>query len=107
MWGLVPHQNVSFWWGARVIFNPPDILDIVPDRQQIQGGTTEDRDKLVSWINSVGIRKLRDELAKQCISGSEDKLIAIDDKTAGFMMMANPKQSYGYLYISAMPYSNV
>lgn len=107
MWGLTPHENVKFWWGARAIYHPPNIIDVVPNRQQITGGTDEERKRLANWVYDIGIPKLRKELSKKYIGLSDDILIAVDDKEAGFTMMANPRKSYGYLYISAMPYSTV
>lgn len=105
MWGLTPHENVKFWWGARAIFYPPAGIDLLPDRQQMTGGTEDERKKLSNWINNIGLYKLKEELAHKNVGAGSDILIAVDDKKAGFIMMANPRKSYGYLYISAMPYS--
>lgn len=104
MFGLQPHESVTFWWGARAIYKDY-MVDIPRDRQQMTGGTDEERKRLADWVNRVGIKALTAKARLEYLSTQDDKLISFHDSKAGFFIMANPKESCGYLYITAAPIS--
>ena len=56
-WGILPPDGVQVSWGARVIYTPPTGIDIVHDRQGVQGDGKELK-SLVTWVNSKGLKGL-------------------------------------------------
>ncbi|KPK66799.1 MAG: hypothetical protein AMS21_01195 [Gemmatimonas sp. SG8_38_2] len=77
-------------------------LDVVWDRQ---GGACVDEadrpelNKLLEWVSENGIQLLRDEARKVKLHESSGELITI--KRDGYVLMASPKKSYGYMYCGA------
>jgi hypothetical protein len=102
-WGLKPEKELPYCWGARTIFRPPTDIDILWDRQQMVGGTEEERKKLSDWLNKKGIAALKKHLKKHYLGGADSHTETVTDMKAGFFIAANPQRSYGYLYLCAGP----
>jgi hypothetical protein len=102
-WGLEPAEGVTFHWSARAIFQ--DCIDLLHDRQGLEGVTSEEeRDKLQTWINDKGLPVLRSMYNSDTGNfpyPSENREIEV--KGDGYRLRANPRASYGYLYLSAAP----
>lgn len=99
MFGLKPNPNVKCWWGARAIYQDCHI-DILWDRQQMTGGTEEERKELSKWIDAVGLPELRKAVKMDHLSGGDDFLV-VPEVSGNYFIMANPRKSFGYLYICA------
>ena len=102
--GLRPNVEPlpSVYWGARVIFHPPDGIDILWDRQQFNendGTNKEARETLWKWIQEKGLPRLRKELRNQRITQRDHILVTVIDRR--YTIIANPNASYGYLYLGA------
>lgn len=99
-WGMQPPNGIKTAWGARAIFDMPNRIDLVSDRQS-QRGSQENLRPLLDWINRIGIGLLQDRLRTARIQSDDSKGIHIvhDDYT----IEANPRASFGYLYIVAYP----
>lgn len=105
-WGLETTQdNAPYCWGARAIYRYKSgkaDIDLLWDRQEITGESTkEERTKLLSWLNKVGLKRLRKDLEEKGISGDSHEVTAISDDK--FILTASPNGSYGYLYLVAEP----
>jgi cytoskeleton bundling-enhancing protein CbeA-like protein len=94
-WGLQPPEGVMACWGARAIFSRGTI-DLLPDRQGV-AGQQEDIKPLVSWLNSKGLPAMRK--AVKALGADEHKEVKV--RSGGFTLVANPRASYGYLYMGA------
>lgn len=97
-WGLAPlpgeaKDDVS--WGARAIYRD-NVIDIVWDRCTWTGAPPDD---LVKWLDNVALPKLRKLVVKERLGQNESRDMIVEDKK--FCLKANPRQSYGYLYIGA------
>lgn len=90
-WGIKAPEGAKASWGARAIFQDGRV-EIVWDRQ---GGTGDE--ELISWLNAKGIKQLR-KLAKD-LASDEDREVRYQD--GEFVVAANPRGSYGYLYLGA------
>lgn len=88
-------------WGARAILDRHGNVDIVWDRQQMEGGDDLDRQRLAKWLETKGIPRLRRMLRKSPLGLYENDEVQV--LQGGYILMANPKASYGYLYITAYP----
>jgi hypothetical protein len=101
-WGLPAPKGVKTSWGARAIYSPPAGIDIVWDRQGINGAE-EDCKGLLSWINKKGLKGLTKILGKKgnYLASDEDRVVEF--REGGFVITANPRGSHGYLYIGAWP----
>ena len=100
-WGRQPPEGVETAWGARAIYkfssDPERIMvDLLWDRQGVLGKKKELK-PLGAWINSVGLRALRQELALRNVTGDCSTVVTITDDT--YALEACPNSSYGYLYI--------
>jgi hypothetical protein len=89
-WGIQPPEGVDHAWGARAIFRG-GIIDIVWDRQ---GGGDDD---LRAWLNARGIPQIRRMVAD--VGYGEDREVRWTE--GAYTIVANPKSSYGYLYLGA------
>jgi len=97
-WGLPAPEGVPLSWGARAIFRDGGV-DCLWDRQGVYGGTDEERKALCEWINNKGMPMMR-HLAKSLSASDNVEEIVEGD---GYRMKANPRRSYGYLYLCAYP----
>lgn len=120
-WGISPPEEVNAIaaYGARAIYHglrvsqttrsadgkrrlkkPRTVtdvdVDIVWDRQDAQG---VEKKALVEWINSVGMSKIKAQLV-ECVVEPQHN-IPVEFHDGRFHITANPKASYGYLYIGA------
>jgi cytoskeleton bundling-enhancing protein CbeA-like protein len=86
-------------WGARAIYTESS-FDLLYDRQQVTGGDPETRRQLVAWLNTKALPELRARAQRYELPvGSVDELVEIQSE--GFCLQANPRKSYGYLYLGA------
>ena len=110
-WGLVPPEpRPVYAWGARAIYTRSSFIpargyqiDLVWDRSGPSGeATPAERKALGSWIDKRALPVLRamaeafelhgpDERGETVISGG------------GYTLRADPRRSYGYLYLVAYP----
>ena len=97
-WGILPPDGVQVSWGARVIYTPPTGIDIVHDRQGVQGDGKELK-SLVTWVNSKGLKGLKKLLKTDYLGSDERREVAF--REGGYVLKADPKASYGYLYLGA------
>ena len=105
-WGLHPIPGVAYHWSARAIYestNGAPSIDLVWDRMGIEGDVSdEDRAILGAWLDKHALPYLRTRFSSHdaplC---DEDEEIRISGD--GFTLRANPRASYGYLYLSAAP----
>lgn len=99
--GLQPPKGTEVAWGARAIYDARDkFLDLVHDRQDAIGGN-EERAALSKWLNNEGLPRLRTLLLHAELGGGED--ITLEVHEGGYELHANPRASYGYLYLGAWP----
>lgn len=125
-WGLQPSADAKVAWGARAIYkyggryervrrkvpksNPPRYktaekfvtsasIELLWDRQGMTGGTKAEREELQKWLNSKGLKALKKECEARALGGSDDETVWVRD--GKFSLCANPRASYGYLYIGA------
>jgi len=106
-WGLPLPVSVPFGWGARLI-HP---VDVVWDRQGLVGdwqlaGTKAacpEADALVAWLNTTALPYLRavEAYGEGLPRRDEDREVTVSGD--GFTLRANPRRSYGYLYVVAYP----
>jgi cytoskeleton bundling-enhancing protein CbeA-like protein len=97
-WGLPAPEGVKASWGARAIYKAPTGIELLWDRQSIDG-LVEERKELSGWINSKGLPGLKKLLKKTYLDGSENH--EVEFKEDGYTIKANPRASYGYLYLGA------
>ena len=118
--GIKSETSKSLWWGARAIYERNyDRLtgkdydrqgrytfSLVWDRQQMVGGTDDEKKAFETWINKKGLPALRKAVKVECKSR---KGFAPDDESTitieldGYQIAASPRQSCGYLFIGIWP----
>ncbi len=124
-WGmpqsLIP-AGVQLAWGARAIYSlhsyetkrdrrgkviqrasTEAIIDLLPDRQSVSdirpAPLIDERRAFGDWINKTAIPALKKWCVKQYVtSDSEDKFELTEGR---YMLIASPRGSCGYLYITA------
>ena len=111
IFGIQPPSPKNIWWGARAIFernlakrrrtDPTFVFSVLGDRQQMEGGTEKERKAFAAWINKKARPLLTKCLAEEGIEPREHRRISIT--LDGFEIVADPKASYGYLYIGIWP----
>lgn len=99
-WGIKAPEGVDTHWGARAIYNPPSSIDVLWDRQSIDG-PKKDRDALSKWINKTGLPGLKKLIKKEYLASDESREVTFRDD--GYVIVANPRASHGYLYLGAWP----
>ncbi len=100
LFGIRPNRS-ALWWGARAIYKGGDDIDLLHDRQQMNGGTPEERTALSAWINAVGLPGIKAKLKVQRIGTRDRGPIRFED--AAYTLVADPRGSCGYLYLGAAP----
>jgi cytoskeleton bundling-enhancing protein CbeA-like protein len=95
--GLSPPPGVLAAWGARAIYQPPNV-DILWDRQGYAGQAGELK-KLQKWLEGHGLPALRKALKKDRLYTNESREVRI--VRTKYTIVANPRASYGYLYLGA------
>ena len=102
-WGLQPPADATMAWGARAIYKPGEgrySIDLLWDRQSMEGGTASERKALSHWINTKGLKAMRLLAPRNLGADSGESVHWTDGK---YMIEASPRESYGYLYIVAYP----
>lgn len=119
-WGLTPPPGVVACWGARAIYTanreaykanhtkrgakrkrglvPEFFVELLWDRQGA-AGSQEDLEALNTWINKVGLPKLRELCSEQYITPDSADVVSFSQ--GRYEINGSPKASYGYLYIGA------
>jgi hypothetical protein len=97
-WGALPKDTPVPWWSARAIFHAPDGIDLVHDRIDHEGDKAEVK-ALCKWLDTKGLKMLKEQLRKEGVQGSEFHEVRIEGD--GHVLIANPRKSYGYLYLGA------
>jgi hypothetical protein len=95
MFGIRTEDKFKAWWGARAIFTNR-FVDLLHDRQSWEGEEKEKK-ALEKWLNKTGLPKIR-KLASSLDTRDHEEVRFEDDK---HVIVANPRASYGYLYIGA------
>jgi hypothetical protein len=112
-------------WGARAILrNEPEkkpvkkkgrivgydtatkvTFDLLGDRSQYRGPdvTSAESKAFFKWIDKEAIPELLKAVDEACLGLDEDRPVSLGrtGTTPKYMMIANPRKSYGYLYIVA------
>jgi len=114
MWGYpCEYEGPDLYWGARAIFESgrweglgtkrqkyyPPRIDLVYDRQTFGGNGHPDKEKFIEWISKKALPACKRWAEHQTLD-SRQVFTFMDD---GFVLMASPNGSYGYLYIGAWP----
>jgi len=102
-WGLHPSADARFHWGARAILRD-GVIDLVWDRQGVEGAAADhERTALAAWLNEKAMPWMRAyaKHGEDFPSGDEDREVSVSGD--GYKLRANPRSSYGYLYMSAEP----
>jgi hypothetical protein len=91
------------FWGARAIYNSRTYsIDLLFDRQSsdLPGYVGNAEPDLQKWVNKIALPWLRKEVKKTGLSGDESRELVFKD--GRYELRANPKSSFGYLYIGAV-----
>lgn len=115
-WGLQPPEGASIAWGGRAIFERRYVravrrgrwaddklvigIDLLGDRQD-SFGDPKDLVKLLRWVNTKGIRQIKKQIEQDGIDTSQNIHLVCRDEKLGYVLVANPRASYGYLYLCA------
>ena len=102
--GIRPKDDITPRWGARAIYSLRDgkaYIDLLWDRQQMEGGTDEARKKLAAWVNDRALPWLKKACSASYIAVDCNEVVTYDRD--GYHLEAYPRESYGYLYIGAWP----
>jgi hypothetical protein len=100
-WGLFPLDGTRYHWSARAIYGDGQI-DLLWDRQAVEGDASPDERKaLAAWLDEKALPYLRHmfKTGEDVPYSSECREITV--KGDGFTLRADPRASYGYLYLSA------
>lgn len=95
MFGISPPDGVKCAWGARAIFRD-NTIDLLWDRQTTVGEAKQ-CEKLLKWVNKTALPKLR----KMARGVGQDEYRNLTIENEKYILHANPRSSYGYLYIGA------
>jgi hypothetical protein len=101
--GINPPAGVQTAWGARWIVEPDGRVDQVWDRTDAIG-PDDRRDELLGYLNDhVGLapqQQAEQLLARGELRWSDERRVTLyEDETV--TVVANPRRSYGYLYVGA------
>src|SRR6266487_6950755 len=102
-YGLAPPAGVETAWGARWIINPTGWVDEVWDRTDAIGPDNRRRELLDYLNDQVG--RAAHETAAELLRGGrlrwsdETTVTLYDDEVV--TVAANPRRSFGYLYVGA------
>lgn len=118
IFGIRPPEGIAMWWGARVIFKRhwseerarkrpgvlarwPYLLDYVGDRMQMTGGTFKQRLRFTDKLDKKILPRLQRECARAGLGPEDSTPVTFD--LDGYHVEANPRASYGYLYVGVWP----
>ena len=99
-WGIHAPAEAKVSWGARAIYRAPTGIDLLWDRQSMDG-LKEDKEPLSKWINETGLPGLKKILKSDYLAGDEHR--EVEFREGGYVIKANPRASHGYLYMGAWP----
>lgn len=94
----IPQTDLPAWWGARAILRN-HCIDFLRDRQQMLGTDENAKMALALWLDDVGIPALQKIVEEEHIRTDEEREIRFEKD--GYYIEANPRKSFGYLYIGA------
>lgn len=112
-WGLRPAAagaSAELYWGARAIYRTDGGVYSVECLWDRQSWSDQDADeataeanaparKVISdWFNARGKALLTQMCKVQHIASGDDYVVNVHER--GFHIIANPKKSYGYLYLA-------
>lgn len=97
-WGMHNDMNCRCCYGARAIYDTRGNIDLLCDRQAYEGDQ-KDWKKMSRWLDKKAIKAMRKYFLKNDIPTSSEHEWRMDD--GDFHIMANPRGSYGYMYIVA------
>jgi len=101
-WGLFPTDGTRYHWSARAILDRDGGVDTLWDRMAVEGEATEDERKaLGAWLDGHALPYLRARFASCDDVPYQSECREIIVKGDGFILRADPRASYGYLYMSA------
>jgi hypothetical protein len=103
-WGISPQFDKAIAWGARAIYNRPGEVDLLWDRQDMQGGTEEQRKEFAKWLNEYGIPEIKKMTKDEYLEPREDRYV--ERQLHDYHIIINPRSSYGYLLIGVYPVDN-
>lgn len=98
MWGIRPDHKPEPWWGARAIYRGGDTFDLVHDRMAREGKGPEVR-ALTLWLDGTGLAAMKAKLREERMTARDEREVRIEQD--GYVLVANPRMSCGYLYIGA------
>ena len=101
-WAQYKSEHLPCYFGARLIFKGGDNILVVADRLGIVGETAaskKDTDDLITWVGLKGWTQLHDLLKKENLSISDSRDVRVETLD-GHYIIASPKASHGYLYVS-------
>ena len=98
-WGLALPEGKN-GWGARAIYRDGTI-DLLHDRQGIRGDSQE-LAALLTWLDEKALPTLR-VMGKNEELPDPQEADEVKIQGDGFILLANPRRSYGYLYLAAWP----
>lgn len=99
-WGLAPRDPSLAYWGARAIWQGGDSIDLLPDRQTING-SLDQRRALSRWINERALPALGALLDELDLAPCDAGEVSVAGN--GYRLRADPRESGGYLYLVAEP----
>lgn len=91
------------WWGAKARYYNYS-FHLPTKKMQVVGGSISEQQAISQWVDAVGLPELRKLVEVEKLGDAEERVIIHRDIKARFIIFANPKESYGYLYICAIPY---
>jgi hypothetical protein len=113
--------NAVRHWGARAIlrldrhvrpikrkgrivgrdYTTTTVIEMVPDRSQYRGSDIESPEAkaFFRWLDKTALPQLRKDADKRGLAPDDELMLMIDDGC--YHLRANPRKSYGYLYIVA------
>lgn len=97
-WGLSMDMQCRCCYGARAIYDTSHNIDLLYDRQSYIG-EQDDWTKISRWLNKKAMKSMRKYFRTNNIQTSASHEWRMDD--GDLHIMANPKGSYGYMYIVA------
>ena len=104
-WGLPPYPGASTCWGARAIYKRCEIdllgdrtgtYDLSPDQL-----SSERIGPLLLWLDTKALPALRALLIHSPDAPGSSENREVDVRGDGYILRANPRGSYGYLYMVA------
>jgi hypothetical protein len=101
-WGLFPADGTRYHWSARAILDNDGGIDLLHDRMAVEGEASDDERKaLGAWLDGKALPYLRAKFATCDDTPYQSECREITVKGDGFTLRADPRASYGYLYLSA------